>query len=115
MILIDAYDHLGMDSSINAPDFFETCARLLHPAGVLSMNLWGTHAVSLKRSIELLKISFPGKAFKLAVPNRGNIIGLGLGTDVGALREKQLEPRARELEFRLGLEMQYFLRNLRFL
>ncbi len=115
LILIDAYDHLGMDASINAPEFFDACARLLHPAGVVSMNLWGTHAVSLKRSIELLKTTFPGRAFKLAVPNRGNIIGLGLGTEARPFGQKQLGPHALELGLRLGLEMSYFLRNLRLL
>jgi len=113
LILVDAYDHLGMDASINARGFLDDCAKLLHPQGALSMNLWGTHAVALRQSTGLLKTCFPGRAFRLAVPNRGNIIGLGLGEDVDSANLRRLHPKARELEFRTGLEMPYFLRNLR--
>ena len=113
LILIDAFDHLGMDPSINALDFMAACVTLLHPRGVLDMNLWGSHPVSLKQSIALLKTCFPGKAFRLEVPNRGNVIGLGLGWETGMVKLKQLEPRARELEFGTGLELPYFLRKLR--
>jgi len=113
LIMVDAYDHLGMDTSINVPDFFGNCAHLLHPQGVLSMNLWGTHPVALKQSASLLKTCFSGNVLKLVVPNRGNIIGLGLGKSIDPSNRKQLEPKARALEFRIGLEMSYFLRNLR--
>ena len=113
LILIDAYDHLGMDASINALDFLGGCAGLLQPQGVLSMNLWGTHPVALKQSMNLLRTCFPGNTLKLTVPNRGNIIGLGLGDETDPSKRKQLAPKARELEFRTGLEMSYFLRNLR--
>lgn len=113
LLLVDAYDHLGMDTSINALDFFEDCAQLLHPRGVLAMNLWGTHAIALKQSTNLLKACFPGRAFRLAVPNRGNVIGLGLGLEAIPAPLKRLQPKARDLEFRTGLEMPYFLRNLR--
>ncbi|MFM8331403.1 MAG: hypothetical protein ACKN9T_06915, partial [Candidatus Methylumidiphilus sp.] len=33
LILIDAYDHIGMDTSINAIGFIGGCARLLRPQG----------------------------------------------------------------------------------
>ncbi len=113
LILVDAYDHLGMDASVNAPDFLANCVRLLRPQGVLSMNLWGTHAVTLRQSTVLLKRYFPGRALRLAVPNRGNVIGLGLGEEVDPSNLRRLHPHARELEIRMGLEMPYFLRNLR--
>ena len=113
LILIDAFDDVGMDPSINALDFIAACAALLHPKGVLDINLWGSHPVSLKQSIALLKTCFPGKSLRLAVPNRGNVIGFGLGPESPTVKLKQLEPHARELEFRTGLEMPYFLRNLR--
>jgi spermidine synthase len=113
LILVDAYDHLGMDRSVNALDFFESCAALLHGQGALSVNLWGTHPLALRQSTGLLKQCFPGRAFRLAVPNRGNVIGIGLGQDVDLSDPRPANTRARELEFRTGLEMPYFLRNLR--
>jgi len=77
------------------------------------MNLWGTHAVALKQSTNLLKQCFPGRALRLAVPNRGNVIGVGLGEAVDPANVRRATPKARELQFRTGLEMPYFLRNLR--
>jgi spermidine synthase len=113
LILIDAYDHLGMDTSINSMEFLSACVGMLNPTGVLNMNLWGSHPVSLKQSLGLLKGCFLGNAMRLAVPNRGNVIGIGLGKSLVAAKLKQLEPRARELEIQTGLDMPYFLRNLR--
>ncbi|MFZ4701038.1 MAG: hypothetical protein ACOYMG_13390 [Candidatus Methylumidiphilus sp.] len=113
LILIDAYDHLGMDSSINALDFFSDCVGLLRQTGTLGMNLWGSHPVSLRQSLGLLKTCFPGRALRLPVPNRGNVIGFGLGKLLASDKLKGLEPRAVQLENRTGLEMKYFLRNLR--
>ena len=113
LMLVDAYDHLGMDQSINGDEFFRDCARLLRPVGALSMNLWGTHSASLRQSTELLHTCFPGRSYKLAVPNKGNVIGLGLGKDIERPEKGVLLPKAKALEIRLGLEMPYFLRNLR--
>jgi spermidine synthase len=113
LILVDAYDHRGMDASVNAPDFFRSCAGLLHRQGTLSMNLWGTHPLALRQSTGLLRKFFPARAFRLAVPNRGNVIGLGLGEEVDPANLRRLQPKARALQFRTGLEMPYFLRNLR--
>jgi len=113
LILVDAYDDWGMDPSVNAQDFLGGCARLIRPQGALAMNLWGTHPMALKQSTLLLRSCFPCNTLKLAVPNRGNIIGLGLGEALDPSKRKQLEPKAHELEIQLGLEMPYFLRNLR--
>jgi spermidine synthase len=112
LILVDAYDHLGMDQSVNAEGFFQANARLLRAEGALSMNLWGTHAVSLKRSLDLFRQFFPDRAYRLAVPNRGNIVGFGLGERAQPADPKKLVAKAKEMEGRLGLEMPYFLRGL---
>lgn len=113
LILIDTYDERGMDASVHADAFFRNCARRLNPNGVLAINLWGTHAVSMRRSADWLRTYFPGRCFRLAVPNRGNIIGFGLGEGWDDPRPLSHKARAWDLQVRLGLEMPYFLRNLR--
>ncbi len=113
LILVDAYDHQGMDSSVNAEEFFSACARLLRPTGVVSINLWGSHNASLRQSTDLLKHCFPGKAYRLPVPNKGNVIGLGLGRELPKPDPVMLLPRAKALEIQMGIEMPYFLRNLK--
>lgn len=113
LILIDAYDHRGMDETVNAEEFFRACTRLLHPHGALSMNLWGTYKPSFRQSIQLLNAFFPKRAFKLPVPNKGNVVGLGLGHEVTKPDLHQFAIQAKTAEIQLGIEMPYFLRNLR--
>lgn len=113
LILVDAYDPHGMDSSVNADEFFAACARLLDEEGALSINLWGTQSESLKQSTDLLRAFFPRRCYKLAVPNKGNIIGLGLGAARVKSPPGALKLKARTLQIRQGLEMPYFLRNLK--
>jgi spermidine synthase len=113
LILVDAYDPYGMDAGIHDEVFFRDCAALLAPAGVFSINLWGTHAVSLRQSLQWLGICFPGRCFRLPVPNRGNVIGLALGSGLDGRDPMRHGPHARELEMRLGLEFPFFLRHLR--
>ena len=43
MVLVDAYDHTGMSTSVGIQAFFDACASLLTPDGVMSINLWGTN------------------------------------------------------------------------
>lgn len=115
LVLVDAYDQQGMDGSINAVEFFRDCAELMATDGVMTINLWGTHAPSLRLSTELLRVCYPGRCMRLPVPNRGNVIGLGLGENFDDIDPRLYLPRASTLEMRLGLEMPYFLRNLRVL
>lgn len=113
LALVDVYDHIGMEPSVNTADFMEDCAAVLNPRGVLSINLWGTQAAVFSQSVKLLRQNFPGRLYELTVPNRGNIIGLGLGELSPRFRMKELEPIAKRLECATGLEMTNFLRKLR--
>jgi spermidine synthase len=113
IILVDAYDHIGMDQNINAEEFFENCKTLLTPDGVLVINLWGTHRVSLHQSIRLLKETFGSKTFQMPVPHRGNIIGIALHGDAEISVMSKLREKAQELESRLGLDMTRYLSRMK--
>lgn len=113
LLLVDTYDHIGMVPHINAASFFANAKSLLSPQGVLAINLWGTHKVSLQRATDLLKKTFGPKCFKLPVPNRGNVIGFGLNSDANITVIKSLSAKAMELEVRLGVEMRQFLERVK--
>lgn len=113
LILVDAYDHVGMDTNLNAPDFFAPCTQLLAAEGALAMNLWGTHRIALRDSTTLLKRYFEGRSFLLPVPNRGNIVGLGLNDPPTSAAWNRFRERSRELEIRLGVEFPYLLRRIK--
>ncbi|MBM3203107.1 methyltransferase domain-containing protein [Candidatus Woesearchaeota archaeon] len=103
-LYIDAFDMEGLSPSINRPDFFEHCNRLLHPAGSLAINLWGHHRLSLNYSLHLLGSRFPDKSLYFRVPHKENVVGFGLGTALNRNAGRESET-ARGLQQRLALEL----------
>lgn len=113
LILVDAYNDYGMAHSVNRPLFFDLCAQLLSPGGVLSMNLWGNQADALEQSMEGLQRSFGRRVLRFPVKGRANIIGLGLNSGIKRVPLKALQQRAEGLAMHLGLEMPSFLRQVK--
>jgi spermidine synthase len=113
LVLVDAYDHQGMDGSINVEEFFRDCDRLLTDQGALSINLWGTQRKSFAETANHMRACFSGRCLKLPVPNKGNIIGLAMGAKLKVPDKDTALARAKYLEIGLGLELPYFLRCLR--
>lgn len=111
-IFVDIYDDQGLAASAGEHDFFAAGARLLNPGGVFSLNLWGSHRDSFRRSVELLKLCFDNRILRLPVIGRGNIIGFGLGSELMRPDSETLKQRARTLELRCGVEFPRLLRAL---
>ncbi|MGZ8215802.1 spermine/spermidine synthase domain-containing protein [Methylomagnum sp.] len=111
-IFVDIFDHEGLAVSASQHDFVSACAKLLTPDGVLAMNLWGSHAESLRHSMRLLNLYFEGGTKRLQVTGRGNVIGFGLGAEVRRLGREALRQRARILEQRHGVEFPRLLHLL---
>ncbi|MGX2038842.1 spermine/spermidine synthase domain-containing protein [Methylocaldum sp. MU1018] len=111
-IFVDVFDHQGMAETVNQQDFFSASRRLLHPEGILSMNLWGTQSQSLRQSMGLLNLYFERRTMRLQVPGRGNVIGFGLGPHVQRTEINTLKQEAKALELLLGIEFPRFLRLL---
>ena len=76
MVLVDAYDHTGMSTSVGIQAFFDACASLLTPDGVMSINLWGTNRPVFKQTMARINESFDGKSLVLPVEDKGNVIVL---------------------------------------
>lgn len=113
LILLDAYDGLGMASAMLNPAFLDRCATLLAPGGVCAANLWGSDRPQLDHSLELLGQSFAGPVLRLPVPGRGNVIGLAFPTPTPRLDWSKLRSHADSLEKRLGVEFPALTRQLR--
>jgi spermidine synthase len=111
-IFVDIFDHEGLAASANQHDFVSACAKLLSPDGVLAMNMWGSHAESLRLSMRLLNLYFEGGTLRLQVTGRGNVIGFGLGTELRRPGREALKQRARVLELRHGVEFPRLLHLL---
>lgn len=77
LILVDAFDHQGMASSIYSEAFFSLCPARLKDAGVVSCNLWGNNSLAYKKIKTILTGHFTGCLY-LPVANRGNIVALAM-------------------------------------
>lgn len=111
-IFVDIYDRDGLAGVADEPDFIAGAGSLLADHGILAMNLWGSHAESLRQSLGLLKAHFGEDILRLHVPGRGNVIAFGAGRQLAVPRRSALTPRARLLEQRLGIEFTRFLQRL---
>ncbi len=81
IILLDAFDELGIADVIYNRDFFTTCRNRLTENGTLCSNLWSGAASELTRVTRELAESFAGN-LTCPVPNRGNMIGYSFKYEV---------------------------------
>jgi spermidine synthase len=105
IILLDAFDELGIADVIYNRDFFTTCRNHLTEGGTLCSNLWSGSASELTRVTRELAECFAGN-LTCPVPNRGNVIAysfkheIDLDAFVGdSTKPERLQARF-ELDFR---------------
>ena len=113
LVLLDAFDHAGMATTLSGLAFFDACRYVLNPTGVLAINLWGSSSDVTEEALDYLNHCFDDKVLTLPVPKRGNIIGLALGRDVPTTNYKRLRKKAAQLEQRMGIEFTAFWRDLK--
>lgn len=113
LILLDAYDGLGMASAMLNPAFLDRCATLLAPGGVCSANLWGSNRTLLEHALDMFRQAFAGMVLRLPVPGRGNVIGLAFPEPAPRPDWRKLKSRADSLEAVLGVEFPVLVRLLR--
>ena len=98
MLLVDAYDHMGMAASVGIQAFFDACAGLLTPDGVMSINLWGTNRPMFKQSMARINESFEGRSLVLPVEDKGNVICLATRRLITQSNLKRLKRSVDDLE-----------------
>ena len=82
IILLDAFDELGIADVIYNRDFFTTCRNHLTEGGTLCSNLWSGPGSELNRVTRELAECFAGN-LTCPVPNRGNVIGYSFKHEIG--------------------------------
>ncbi|HLF96698.1 MAG TPA: hypothetical protein VI457_06105 [Methylococcaceae bacterium] len=113
LILLDAYDGLGMASAMLNQAFLDRCAALLAPDGACAANLWGSNRPLLDYALDRFGQSFAGPVLRLPVPGRGNVIGLAFPGPMPRPDWRKLKSRAEGLEAQLGVEFPALVRQLR--
>lgn len=112
-IYVDVYDCQGLAESVNRHGFFSACKSLLHPKGILAINLWGTRVESLRESLRLLNFHFGGRVLRLDIPGRGNVIAFTHGESYGVPKPRNVTERAGTLEIQTGIEFTRFAKIIR--
>lgn len=74
LILVDAFDHQGMASSVGVQPFFDACAGILSEQGVMASNLWGTDRPGFNLIMQRINRSFADNSLVLPVEDKGNVI-----------------------------------------
>jgi len=104
IILLDAFDELGIAELIYNRDFFTMCKSHLSESGILCSNLWSGSAPELARVTRELGECFAGN-LTCPVPNRGNVIAYSfkhardLDAFAGGCREPEKFQARFELDF----------------
>jgi len=105
LLLVDAYDHLGMSASVEGQAFFDACAGVLNADGLMSINLWGTDRPGFSQSMQRINQSFSDQTLVLPVADKGNVIGLALKQKFNVSQLKKHRDLAETLnqKFDVGL------------
>lgn len=112
LLLVDAYDHVGMAQSIGAQVFFDACAGVLSARGLMSINLWGSDRPSFNLTMQRINQSFQDQSLLLPVADKGNVIALALKQMVNPAKLKKLRPLAEQLEASLQVSLPQSLQQL---
>ncbi|HEY9199204.1 MAG TPA: fused MFS/spermidine synthase [Gammaproteobacteria bacterium] len=112
LILIDAFDSVGVHPSVCTREFHQSARRALAIDGVVSINLWTTPGSSHETQLRNMALGFGGQVLRLPVEQRANLIALGLDRRHSREELKQLREPALRLADRYGLEFPKQLRSL---
>ncbi len=112
VILVDGYDGGSQAEQLSSRAFYDACLRRLAGHGVLVVNLWGSDR-RFNGTLAHIEAAFPAGTLCLPAARPGNVIVLAFRDAPGNLGWDGLEPKARELEERYGLEFLKFVRDLR--
>jgi spermidine synthase len=112
IILIDAFDEVGVSPSLASSHFYQRASECLTANGVLVMNLSGLKDRYMAH-IENLRAAFAGPIRLVPVDGDDNVLLFAFQQPQAADLPEFLQDRARYLEQGLGLEFSRYLDRLR--
>jgi spermidine synthase len=111
VILIDAFDDVGVSPSLASSEFYESASQCMTPDGVLVMNLSGIKS-RYAAPIRSVQAAFAGPVRLVPVDGEDNVLLFAFGRQQPAVLPDRLRQRARYFERRLGLEFSRYLGRL---
>ena len=112
VVLIDAFDDVGVSPSLASPDFYKEMSRRMMPGGVLVMNLSGRRS-RYAAHVQGVQRAFPGLVRLVPVDGEDNLLLFAFGQRPASESLDRLHQRAQHLERCMGLEFSRYLERLR--
>lgn len=111
VLMIDAFDSIGIPPNFCSQDFFDSCETALTNDGIFVINLWGSDK-NFDIYLQRIEQSFDNKVLMLPTGKPGNIVVFGFKHLPADLRIISLRERAKTLEATHKIEFLSFLEKL---
>ena len=99
VLMIDAFDSVGIPPDFCTQAFFDDCADALRYDGMLVINLWGSDK-NFDIYLQRIEQSFNGYVLMLPTGKPGNIVVFGFKqAEAPSIKLAQLQARAKQLAF----------------
>ena len=110
VLMIDAFDSIGIPPDFCSQDFFDSCELSLTNIGIFVINLWGSDK-NFDIYLQRIEQSFENRVLMLPTGKPGNIVVFGF-KQLPDLHIIQLRERAKKLELMHKIEFVSFLEKL---
>jgi spermidine synthase len=111
VLLVDAFDPIGVAPTLAASDFYVQAATRLSPRGVMVMNFSGA-ANRYVTHIERIRSAFGGSILLVPVVADDNLLLFAFRRRIPLPTTAKFESRAQRLQSRLTLEFPRYLRRI---
>lgn len=111
VVMVDAFDAIGLAPTLATTDFYAQAARRLSPSGLLVMNFSGDPA-RYRTHTERIRAAFGGSRLLVPVLEEDNLLLFASNQWIPLLTSAKYENRAQRLQSRLDLEFPRYLRRI---
>ena len=110
LVLVDIYNDKGVDHTILDEAFFQLLRKHTRANGLISVNLWSSHAETFKQVMANIRHHFP-HSLSIPVPNKGNIIVVA-GSEPFEPSAEPVATTATALQQRYNVEFPIILHHI---
>jgi spermidine synthase len=111
VIMVDAFDTIGLAPTLATTDFYAQAARRLSSNGLLVMNFSG-EPTRYRTHIERIRAAFGGSTLLVPVVADDNMLLFAFNKQIPLPTTAKYESRAQSLQSRLALEFPRYLRRI---
>jgi spermidine synthase len=112
VVLIDAFDAVGIAPQLATLEFYRHVASALGDEGLLVMNFFGA-AERCVQNLDMLRLAFENRVLLVPVRGDGNTLAFAFTAPSVPALSADFEYRAKQLQQELCLEFPVFLDRLR--